>query len=801
MTKADSKSVSDTPRAASPRDDANQSAWPMTAGGALLISLAALRPMLGEVFAHHQFSLAPSAAGGLTPGTTVALDALTLIGAALVFAACAPRRSLLAGLSLAGLVIAVGVSVVAAGDRAVALIAGMNIVVAVIGGVALCVVARDPRVALLLAAAVLATGITAAARATLWYDDTGTRAEWERQKTTLIERGIPADDPTLVNFERRLHSTRISGFQAHPNVAAGLIGATLPLVVVALGGIYRHWGRAGPSRMPALLAGAALLAGGLLIPLTLLRAGSAGALIAGVAGITCLTLLRLAWRQRWRPQRSVALILGPYLGLIGVGIGIGITQGTLPERSLSFRWAYWSAGLSAYLDVPLTGVGRENFRDAYLQHRAPQFSEDVANAHNLWVSSLVELGPVGLISVAGLLLFGMLRGVHSAAAADNLPRPDASRARRYPLGAMTFVVVSFVLGGSFLLSDRLSAAVASPQPDVFAVLLILSIEVAMVWGIAFWAARCALTEIASPARAAAGVAGLVSLLIHNLVGFSLFQPAGVALCAAMVALAARSRDRAPETHAAIGSSSEVVHHATDPPQRDRGLPALGGGMIVMACAMVIFVARPAWQSSAALQRASQAPASLEDLHAIRDALTRATIAEPLNPDPPRALAGVMATSASWFAEPGAQIEAVMLARKAADTALARNRKSAPAHALAAQVRMPISLEQELIEADQLPDLNAGAWAPALQRWDEAVARSPFDLRLNFDAFRAHAWCYHTTADEGCRSRARALLAHLREIDTARETADPNRLTADQRTSLEEWEQLLNADPPPGAVSE
>ena len=61
------------------------------------------------------------------------------------------------------------------------------------------------------------------------------------------------------------------------------------------------------------------------------------------------------------------------------------------------RLRYWEVAWAAFLDHPLLGSGAGTFGDYWLTHGpGPDFTR---TAHSLYVQSLAELGPVGLLLV------------------------------------------------------------------------------------------------------------------------------------------------------------------------------------------------------------------------------------------------------------------------------------------------------------------------------------------------------------------------------------------------------------------
>jgi O-antigen ligase len=68
-----------------------------------------------------------------------------------------------------------------------------------------------------------------------------------------------------------------------------------------------------------------------------------------------------------------------------------------PSTTSSYRSAYWAAAVAEARERPLLGSGAGSFYLSWLEHRS--VATDVRDAHNLYVETLSELGPVGLALV------------------------------------------------------------------------------------------------------------------------------------------------------------------------------------------------------------------------------------------------------------------------------------------------------------------------------------------------------------------------------------------------------------------
>ena len=391
----------------------------------VMLAVLCARPLISESFEHVElgFLSALGAGGGVTPAATAWLDSLLLTAAV---AALARRwgqygraRWILMGLML--LAVAVAASVWAAGNKRLALSAGFSLIVAVMSGTALVAVVRTRWMPRLLLAATLATGCTTAAKCYMQraYEFNDTLEYWNDQKSKLAPAGIDPDDPTLVNFERRMLSGETFAYQSHPNVTGSMLALWLMVTAgMAAGGLAARGLEPKGERLLAVALAAAVCIG---LAGALWTTGSMGAWVAAASGLTLLLILGI-WRRfvARRAGRTTAALAAAYALVIAAAAGHGIYHGTLPHSSLAFRWYYWTAAARTVQDAPLTGIGRGNFSDAYLLHKPIESTEDVRDPHNLWLSAAGRARAVGL-AAGGLLLVGCVGG-----ALRRLDPPEAS---------------------------------------------------------------------------------------------------------------------------------------------------------------------------------------------------------------------------------------------------------------------------------------------------------------------------------------------------------------------------------------
>jgi hypothetical protein len=157
-----------------------------------------------------------------------------------------------------------------------------------------------------------------------------------------------------------------------------------------------------------------------------------------LALLTVVVALLTAGLAAWAPQRKVQLrptqravvtrtvwvVIAAVLvlGLVAAGGPSGIkdkfvapppaTHGDLNKRLFSFsssaRTPLWSQAWHEYTAHPVVGNGAGSYESYYLEHRTS--ADKVKNAHNLYLETLAELGPLGL----ALLLIALLSPLYAA---------------------------------------------------------------------------------------------------------------------------------------------------------------------------------------------------------------------------------------------------------------------------------------------------------------------------------------------------------------------------------------------------
>jgi hypothetical protein len=708
----------------------------------VLLGILAARPMISESFERLELTFLPADISfGTTPATTVWLDALLLVTAALAWIARPhgrPRLNVPAiglGLLLAGVV----VSVAAANNKRLAANAGADLFVLALAGTALVRVMRRRWMVQLLIAAVLASGVTNAVKCITQraYEFDESFEYWQEQKADLRERAVDVDSPAIVNYERRLQSREAFGYLSHPNVTAACLSIALLVGAGLLIGVLRKSGLdAGQRAAAAVVAGALplLLAAGLWLT------GSAGAATSTVVAALLLVLFAVA--RRWivaHVGRAFTLLISGYVGVMGAGTAYGLAKGTLPHTSLAFRWQYWQAAARTLPDASLTGVGRENFRAAYLLHKPAESTEEVGNAHNVWLTLLVELGPLGFI--AGLLLLGAAVYAALRACGRGGPGPPVRVGyARLGVVAGTVLLVQAVFSG-----ERFSAA---------GIPLLWAVQTAGVWVLAFLAAYWLVSEVDEHASAAEWlVAGLAAALcvalIHNLIGFALFTAAGLSIFVTIAAGAA--------AYGAPTAPAAAAPEQPDPVWRRVGSIAFVGIIGLYVWAVLVPTVRmdaTVRQVMAELRGASSYAALRDVLHG---AVARLSV-DRWDPGPPRNFAQIACELASPQELPK-RLRLDLLDAAHSHVRLSAERDPAAHGTRHVRARMAETSAQTIGNPNLL-ELVAAAW-------NDAVSLYPTDPRTRIRAGRAWYRAWEADGAPGHAYQARDHLCAALAVDATR----------------------------------
>lgn len=309
----------------------------------------------------------------------------------------------------------------------------------------------------------------------------------------LTADGIPLNGPARELFERRLRDSREPfGFFALANSFAGGLSVIVVLLCTLLiseavpvlpgsatpeghasGGqpadVRKGCGSTSPSRRFS-----SLLAAVLITTACLLLTKSRTAWCGTVAGLSLAVSLLLFTSRNSARARRLVLPAGGFLAFAGVLTTIAVLTGSLDvnvlreaPKSLKYRLEYWTGTAAVIREQPLLGVGPGQFRDAYLKHKLPESSEEIADPHQAFLDVWANAGLPALAGLIGVIVFS-IRNIRQKLKDAVRPKATAMRAAGNPpdtasKAGLYAILAGFgtVLAASLILEARLDLHVLS----------------------------------------------------------------------------------------------------------------------------------------------------------------------------------------------------------------------------------------------------------------------------------------------------------------------------------------------------
>jgi len=214
----------------------------------------------------------------------------------------------------------------------------------------------------------------------------------EANRRMMEQNALETGQPLSRQIQEKLMQTRSYGSFVDPNIYAGHLLLTCPLLLIAL----RNWARRiEPQR---LTQGIFLGCGSILFLGALVFSGSRGALVGFAAGV-CVLIWLCPLQLRWR---IALLTLGASLGIACV---LAVTYATNRDLlSASVRLQYYQTSLKIFQQYPLTGAGLGEFFPWHMRLK-PALSEEARDPHSLFFALLGQCGIPGLLTALLRILF------------------------------------------------------------------------------------------------------------------------------------------------------------------------------------------------------------------------------------------------------------------------------------------------------------------------------------------------------------------------------------------------------------
>ena len=343
----------------------------------------------------------------LGPAGSIALDLVSILGAAIAMfgaalagaRACTPLWTAIAlGAALVAYHARLGQDVFVDHLRL-----GSQWAAALIGAAAAFEVCRDERLRRIAAAALVAGVVMLACKGALQllveHPQTLDLYKQNRQEF-FASQGWAADSAAGRAFDRRLLQPEATGWFGMANVFAswGAFGGAAMIAALA----FLAPRRSTPQK-PIPWVTATLTLGALTGIACVAMADSKGGWAALAFGCTIAAALAIATR-RTRDGAPIGFVLRhlPLVPISGVALALlavvarGLIGEHLSENSLLFRWFYMIGASRAVAAHPLTGVGPDGFKDAYMLLKPPLSPEEVTSPHSLLFDFAATLGAGGI---------------------------------------------------------------------------------------------------------------------------------------------------------------------------------------------------------------------------------------------------------------------------------------------------------------------------------------------------------------------------------------------------------------------
>lgn len=347
-------------------------------------------------------------------------------------------------------------------------------------------------------------------------------ASWRQNRETILkQRGWDPDSFIARQFERRVLSVEMMGFNASSNT----FGAVLVLLTLLAAGItvQRIADRDGAAWAAAPAAAACL---GLLVIYFVNSRAAMATPVLGAAALAAAWMFHTTLSRHARLAYAVGVCGFVVAG--GALVGHGLYHGTLFHDSLTFRWRYWVAAARLVAQHPVVGVGWENFGSHYLAVRLPEAAEEIKDPHNFLIRFAAELGAIGVAFVlAWLLRLGWELTRPASANVLVNDAPPKSEAESRPVSVLATIAAI----GCFGTLVNVLASIDWSQDAAYNALELMrrvGFLCLFVVGAALAALRSAHLQDPddrpAPWVLCALLVALGLFMFHNLIDFSLFEP-------------------------------------------------------------------------------------------------------------------------------------------------------------------------------------------------------------------------------------------------------------------------------------
>ncbi len=341
----------------------------------------------------------------------------------------------------------------------------------------------------------------------------------ENPKNMLAPLGVREGSFEHMLFEHRIYSKGVSGFFTNSNSPGS--SAMLAFICGVGLALSKFKNRKSSGLDARGLIGSVVVVAGVLGGLFLTQ--SKGAIAASVVAAVMFVCYSLF--GKWLKTHKVTLLI---MGLVifsilcCVVISYGLEHDRLPGgNSMLVRWQYWNSSVRMYADHWYSGVGPGNFGVFYPHYKDGAAIEVVADPHNFVLSILTQYGPVGLLGFLVMIFGGFCRVVFGRRAEADAGCEVGHRFR----GEKT---VFLVIVGLVLFCVRPILLQIPTIEDVGVMIYIVftlyaTVVIVLVVGVLLLTMREKSGAMDIDIVRGAIFCGLLSLLIHNLIDFAIFE--------------------------------------------------------------------------------------------------------------------------------------------------------------------------------------------------------------------------------------------------------------------------------------
>jgi len=373
----------------------------------------------------------------------------------------------------------------------------------------------------------------------------------QNPQSLLAPLGIGLDSFKQFLFEHRLYSKGVRGYFTTRNSAGSFALMALFAAVALFMDKFKN--RQSDASGLKYLFGCVLGIAVILFSLGLTRSKGAmiGLFFAAVAFFIFLFFGN--WLKTHKRPIIIACLL---LAMICVWAtaSYGLKHGRLPGGgSMLVRWQYWHASWQMYADHPLTGVGPGNFGDFYTHYKPPAASESVADPHNFPLSILTQYGPLGLLGFLAMLLIPLWKLI-APTSISTFVKTNQNQPTFRVQAIIFLAVISTTL---LFIRPVLMPEMFAEALDVIIYLIVtMYVAPAAVFIIAFLLfagpllkTRDTKSEIRNTNTAVAVFCAILSVALHNLIDFAIFEPGVLttfwAMMACLIAIDYHTKSRRP----------------------------------------------------------------------------------------------------------------------------------------------------------------------------------------------------------------------------------------------------------------